>query len=401
MKTHRTIRYRLHPQTRAKARKLWATAGACRYMWNHFVGVLRDEYVFYDQCDSRAYSLYKRFTNLRKTDPRLNEYLCHIVRTPLKAIEINYRKFYKKQGGLPKFKGRYTSTASIPLGAGTFKINGKWLHVQKIGQVRLIGHNPYPDARAVSGTIKNGHGDWYAYLVYETEQGAALPHIPTEVGIDRNVAQMALSDGTIYRAPDTRRLDARKRRYQRMMARRDGGSRKAERRASGRYLRAQKAAAQIVQARTNWCHQVSREISDRYYDVVYPEDLNTQGMTASTKGTMDSPGANVRQKTDLNRGILATGWYKLEQCLSYKASVVKVPAAYTSRTCHACGHVSKENRKGRSFHCTECGHRDHADVNDALNILAFGNGATGRGGGEVTRPMKRQMDTEVFVDLSI
>ncbi len=402
MKAHRTTRYRIHPQTRAKARKLWATAGACRYVWNHFVGVLRDEYVFYGQCDPRAYSLYKRFTNLRKTDPWLNEYSCTIVRAPLKAIEINYRKFYKKQGGLPKFKRRYTSPASIPLTTGTFKLNGEWLHVQKIGRVRLVGHNPYPYARAVYGTIKNGHGDWYAYLVYEMEQEAALPHIPTEVGIDRNVAQVALADGTIYRSPNVEKLEARKRRYQRMMAGRNCGSRQEKRKASGRYLRArrraQKTAAKITQARTNWCHQVSREIS-KHYDVVYLEDLNTKGMTASAKGTMDSPGMNVRQKSSLNRGILATGWYKPEQCLSYKATVVKVSPAYTSRTCHACGHVDAANRKSQSvFECVKCTHRDNADINAALNILAFGNGAAGRGGGGVSRPVKRQMDTEVFVD---
>ncbi len=236
------------------------------------------------------------------------------------------------------------------------------------------------------------------------EQEAGLPHVPKEVGIDRNVGQIALSDGTIYHTPDTSLLEARKRRYQRMMSRRDCGSRKEKRKTSGRYLRARKWAhqtsAKIAQARTNWCHQVSKEIASKY-DVVYFEDLNTQRMAASAKGTMEKPGKNVKQKSGLNRAILGTGWYKLEQCLSYKASVVKVPLAYTSQTCYVCGHTDKKNRAGRSFHCTECGHRDHADVNAALNILDFENGATGRGGGGVSRPVRRQMDTEVLRDYCI
>ncbi len=134
MKTHRTIRYRLHPQTQAKANKLWAAAGACRYVWNHFVSVLRDEYVFYGQCDPRHYS-------------------------------------------------------------GMFKLNGDWLHVQKIGQMRLTGHNPYHDARVVNGTIRHEHGDWYVYIAYEVGREAVLPHVSTEAGIDRNVGQITLSDG--------------------------------------------------------------------------------------------------------------------------------------------------------------------------------------------------------------
>ena len=63
-------------------------------------------------------------------------------------------------------------------------------------------------------------------------------------------------------------LQARKRRYQRMMARRKHGSRKKDIPPSKRYLRAKmlcrKTAQKIAQARTNWCHRVSREIADKY-----------------------------------------------------------------------------------------------------------------------------------------
>ena len=51
-------------------------------------------------------------------------------------------------------------------------------------------------------------------------------------------------------------------------------------------------------------------------------------------------------------------------------NLVIVPAAYTSQTCHKCGHVAKENRDSQAvFHCVECGYRANADVNAAKNIL--------------------------------
>ncbi len=402
MKTYRTIRYRLHPQTQAKAHKLHELAGACRYVWNHFVGVLQDEYKAYGKTKSSYYSLCPRFTNLRKQVPWLQAYSYLIVRQTLKPIETSYTQFYKDEGGLPKFHGRYTHTPSIPLHAGWIKLQGDWLHVQKIGQVKLTGNNPYPEGIFKSGTIKYECGKWYAYMTCEV-QITALPASIKPVGMDRNVGQITLSDGQRYCTPDIAMLEARKRRYQRMMARRQKGSRKQGIKPSNRYLKAKSLSARtqqkIVQKRTNWCHQVSREIADQY-NAVYVEDLDTQGMTATAKGDAENPGKNVKHKAGLNKAILSSGWYKLEQCLSYKSSVVKVAPQYTSQTCHECGHTDKQNRKTQStFECVECGHRANADMNAALNIMAFGNGAAGRGGRRSSGPVKRQTGIESPADL--
>ncbi len=49
-----------------------------------------------------------------------------------------------------------------------------------------------------------------------------------------------------------------------------------------------------------------------------------------------------------------------------------VAPAYTSSTCHVCGHVETANRAGIAFKCLACGHADHADINAARNILRAG-----------------------------
>ena len=109
--------------------------------------------------------------------------------------------------------------------------------------------------------------------------------------------------------------------------------------------------------------------------------------------TAKATGKGASAKRGLNREIQASNWYKLEQCLSYKTNVIKVPAAYTSQTCHACGHREKDNRKTQSkFKCQKCGNEANADYNAALNILAAGQAATARGGGDVSRPVKREYD---------
>ncbi len=419
MKVHRTIRYRVHPGTQAKARKLAGLAGACRFVWNHFVGKLRDEYLAYGRCKPWYYTLGKQFTLLRRhCEPWLQEYSANIVKSSLKPIEIAYKKFYDKKGGLPRFHARYVHHESFPLVSGLFRIRGRHLHIAKIGEFLLLGHNPYPDAKPVSGTVKRECGNWYAYVVYAVEQ-KEIKREYYSVGIDRNVGQITCSDGIVYRGPDTTLLEARRRRYQRMMARRKCGSRKHKVKPSNRYLRAKHSHAitcrKIRQKRVNWCHHVSKEVSERY-SVVHLEDLNTKGMTRSAKGTAVVPGRNVKAKSGLNKGILKTDWYKMEQYLGYKTQVNYVPAQYTSITCNKCKCKNKKNRVSQSlFVCVDCGHRDNADWNAALNIKkrgevvmslkASGNGAAGRGDGGKTlkellsdraRSVKRQMDTIAY-----
>ncbi len=139
----------------------------------------------------------------------------------------------------------------------------------------------------------------------------------------------------------------------------------------------------------NWHHQESRTIADQnQYAVV--EQLNTKGMTQSAKGEMDNPGKNVKAKSGLNREILKTGWSAFKQKLAYKTEVVEVNPKNTSRMCHRCGHIDKDNRKTQSrFRCVRCGHSDNADINAALNILlALGTRAIGQGGRSGYRPVE-------------
>ena len=67
---------------------------------------------------------------------------------------------------------------------------------------------------------------------------------------------------------------------------------------------------------------------------------------------------------------------QLKQFLVYKAEAAGIPVVFvdprnTSRTCYACGHCAKENRKSQSkFLCLSCGLDSNADKNAALNIMA-------------------------------
>lgn len=387
---YRAIVSRLHPGSKAKHDLLTQTAGACRWVWNV---MLEENHRAYEEhvvtgCPKPSVSypsLSAEFTKLRKETPWLQALPYAPVRYALKYQAEAWKRAFK-HGGFPKFRARRGDDSfTIP---DAVKITGDYLHVPKIGLCQLSRHggNPYVDCLPVKAVVKRSLGHWYCTVVYKvpverTDNGLA-------VGVDMNCGQVAVSTGHLLHQPDTRTLEAKKKRYQRQMTRRKKGS---NRRALSRH-RLVKTQRKIAAIRHDWHHRTSRMLADTAGLVVL-EDLKPSIMTRSAKGTKGKPGKNVRQKAGLNREIQNTGWSALRQMIEYKAAQVEaVPPMYTSQTCHRCGNVDAANRRSQAeFKCTACGHTGNADVNAALNILASGTGASGRRGAwALASPVNRQ-----------
>ena len=240
--------------------------------------------------------------------------------------------------------------------------------------------------------IRREGNRWYAVIAYRVNQEHTV-HNGHAIGVDRNVRQVADSDGETHRMPGLERLNARVRRHQRALSRRKKGSNRRKE-AVRKVTRAER---RLANARKAWLHRTSRKLADRAGTVVI-EKLDTRAMTRSARGTRGTPGTNVRAKAGLNREILHTGWGAMERTLEYKAlQLIRIPAAYTSQTCRACGVVDANSRRSRAdFTCVACGHAQNADLNAARNILASATGATARRGAfTLVTPATREMDTAI------
>lgn len=134
----------------------------------------------------------------------------------------------------------------------------------------------------------------------------------------------------------------------------------------------------IADARNDYLHKSTATIS-KNHAIVCVEDLKIQNMSRSAGGTIEAPGKNVRAKSGLNKSILDQGWFEFRRQLDYKLAwnggwLISVPPRNTSRTCPACGHTAKENRKTQAqFRCLDCGFEEHADLVGAINILRAGH----------------------------
>jgi putative transposase len=273
------------------------------------------------------------------------------------------------------------------------RVNRHWgqVAVPKLGWVRFRWSRPVPAARSYRVTLDRA-GRWHVAFA------AVPPAIPAPgngevVGIDRGVAvSVALSTGQLLKVPGLRPAE---RRRLRLLERRKARQRKGSRRRERTRLAIARLRAREVDRRRDWIEKTSTDLARRFDQICF-EDLDVRAMTRSAKGTLQRPGRKVRQKAGLNRGILASGWRRLVDRLEHKASgrVRKIPAAYTSQRCSACGHVAADSRQSQTaFRCVACAWTGNADYNAARNIAAAGQVVAARGGLALAGPVNREPPT--------
>ena len=186
-----------------------------------------------DKTNPSAFGFYYIITELQKEKEWMKEIPTEILRTAGKRLGLSFKEFFSGKRGYPRFRarGRNESFDLINGGIKITHIKGKHYHVKfpkHKSKMLLVGENTYNDGKIVKATIKNEQGKWYAYVSYKV----SIPEREnngTAIGVDCNAGQVAASNETIYRIPDVSKLEARRKRYQRMMSRRVKGSNRRNR----------------------------------------------------------------------------------------------------------------------------------------------------------------------------
>lgn len=131
----------------------------------------------------------------------------------------------------------------------------------------------------------------------------------------------------------------------------------------------------IALQRRSTAHRLTKALAIGY-PLIAIEDLHVAGMARSARGTVLSPGKNVKAKSGLNSAILDVGWGEIRRQLEYKTqwygSRLEVIGRFeaSSKTCSGCGAVkSTLSLSERIYQCAVCGRSLDRDHNAALNIL--------------------------------
>jgi putative transposase len=266
------------------------------------------------------------------------------------------------------------------------KLNRRTSRVKlpKLGWVKFRASRSLKGETIRSATLTREGKHWFvSFLVDDGKTTPEIHAIPeAKIGVDRGVVvAVATSSGDlldrVFTTPGEQR---RALRLQRKLSRaaKNSANRNKTRQALG------KVRARERRRRQDFCVKTAHQLAHNNAVVVL-EKLPVRNMTRRAQPVADpaKPGQYLPNggsaKSGLNRAILSKGWYRFEVALKSAArysgtQVVKVPAAFTSQRCSACGHVDPKSRESQAvFRCTHCSRpAEHADVNAAKNILAAG-----------------------------
>lgn len=376
MKQRKAYKYRLKTKPN-QAAMFRQQAGCSRFVWNKALGLQKERLDAGEKILGYA-ELCKTLTGWKKEEGTkfLAQAQSQTLQQTLKFLDQALREAFDKRNPkrFPRFKkkGRDTDSFRYPQG---FKLDDNRVFLPKIGWVG------FRKSREIEGpprnvTVSRRGEHWYVSIQTEAEVAEPIHPSVSAVGIDLGVARFAtMSDGSFLEPLHSfRRLEKCLAREQRKLTRKEKFSanwRKQKQIITRLHIR-------IADARNDYLHKASTTIS-KNHAVVVLEDLRVRNMSSSARGSMETPGRNVKAKAGLNRAILDQGWFEFRRQLEYKLSwnggwLIKVPPQNTSRTCPSCGLVAKENRKTQAhFRCVECGFEEHADLVGAINILRAGH----------------------------
>jgi putative transposase len=344
------------------------------------------------------YEIRARFglsSNLARTTSRLrDQQICRRVASarkvaqqknrPVKALSL--RDANANKGGFATYDARIFSFREKDWTVSLTTVEGRERFELAIGHYQreqLAGSNPKKTSGPLTRTatlVKRKDGSYSIQICVE----AKLPeqqNTAQVVGVDLGRTDIAhTSEGDNWNGQQLNRVRDHYSRLRAVLQRKASkGTRSSRRRCrellqrlSGKERRFQSRQRCVAKTWVN--HRISKAIVSR------AKATNSAIALEDLTGIRERINQQPRSKAERRR---ANSWafYQLRQFLEYKArvagvSLILVPHAYTSQTCHKCLHIhpdpAQSYRSGKQFKCGHCGWEGDADWNGANMIAKLG-----------------------------
>lgn len=357
----RSYKYRIYPNHAQKG-KIDRTLDCCRFVYNHFLAIRRDEWqanhvsiTFCKTC--------KMLTWLKRRDEMawLREPSASALQASLRDLDTAYQNFFKKIARYPRFKTKRAHQQSfrVPNQDNGIRVNHKHLRLPKIGEIRIHYSREF-DGRILNATVKRmASGKYFVLLCVEVNE-TPFPCGNGKIGLDVGLKEF-FSDSNGNRVDNPhilyrfqKKLSREQRRLDRKMPRSKNWSKQR--------IRVALVHERIVNIRRDFLQKIStRLVSEN--QVIAIEHLQIK---------------NMMRNRFWAKAVSDVNWYTFFRMLEYKATwrgatVLKVDKFYaSSQTCSQCGFKNSlvKNLSIRQWICPQCGAHHDRDTNAAKNILA-------------------------------
>ena len=118
---YKAYKFRLYPNNK-QVELIQKTFGCSRFVYNYYLG--KKKMLYEDKKENLScFDMIKDLKNLYIEYPFLKEVDSCSLRCSLFNLDAAFKRFYKRQGEYPKFKGKYTSRRSYRTNCirGTYK----------------------------------------------------------------------------------------------------------------------------------------------------------------------------------------------------------------------------------------------------------------------------------------
>ena len=378
-----TYRVRLEPNNK-QAGKFRQFAGAARHAYNWALEREKEAYElgkgFISDID-----LCRFFTKHKAENDWLYTISNDVTKQAIKDACLAYKRFFKKQSDLPKFKSRKKSKPSFYQDG--FKVKATDTHIklekisestrknkQKLNWIKLSEKGRIPIVETYQNPRVTFDGiHWHISVSVEASEKTAEPR-GDGIGIDLGVKNLAVcSDGHTYKnlnkTDKVKRLEKAKRRKQRQISRKyllnkQGNSYVKTKNIVKAELKLLKKSHKLTNIRNDYIHKITTDIVKREPSFIVLEDLNISGML---------------KNKHLSKAVQQQNLYRFRGLLTYKAGRAGIKLVIadkfypSSKTCSCCGAVKQDLKlKDRTFKCNCCGLEIDRDLNASLNLCRLG-----------------------------
>ena len=349
----RTYKYKLYKTKKTK--HIDNRINIAGLVYNHCISLHKRYYKLYGK-HLNKFQLQKHLTKLKK----LNKYKhwtklgSQAIQNITERIDLAYKKFFKKNGGLPSFKKVKKYKSYTLKGKVGYKLNNN-----------IISLNGYEYkfwlSRPIKGIIKtltikrDNIGDFYLCISIEQEETKLNITTGKSVGIDFGLKQfLTLSDNTKFNSPlfHLKNISNLKSLNKNLSSKKKGSNNRKKAK-----IKLAKLHIKIANQRRDYFHKLSTELANNY-DSIFIEDLNLNAM-----------------KKLWGRKVSDLAFSDFVNILSYKTDVHKIDRFFpSSKTCSCCGTINNSINKelkdlnNRLFKCPSCSFELDRDINASINI---------------------------------